>query len=182
MNLKLPRIYKLILSLAVVAGPFTWLVFTEDGKRRSDVFLMQVMGTPSFNIGYDRLNAEVTEADIAAQFPKVDFQCGDQVTGFGERVCIAEIAAFNGMPARSAALFYAAGTLNALQLDYRARYHETLVTGLRNGLGAPLAPVGSGVLVWNLDDGVVMLSSNQPEHEKDAALLWLTPALAAVRQ
>ncbi|MGB5834626.1 MAG: hypothetical protein WBG92_21930, partial [Thiohalocapsa sp.] len=154
MNLKLPRAYKLILSLALIAGPFTWLMFTEDGKRRSDLFILHVFGAPSFNIAYDRLNPDVTEADIHEQFPKVEFKCIDQKTGFGERVCVAEIASFNGMPARSAALFYDDDTLNALQLDYRARYHETLVTGLRNGLGAPLEPVGGGVLVWTLDDGV----------------------------
>jgi hypothetical protein len=181
MNLKLPRTYKLILSLALVAGPFTWLMFTEDGKRRSDLFLLHVMGAPSFNIAYDRLNSEVTEADLRAQFPKVELQCSDRATGFGSRICVAEIASFNSMPARSAALFFDGDRLTALQLDYRLRYHDTLVTGLRNGLGAPLEPVGAGVLVWKLDDGVVMLSAKPPEKEADAALLWLTPALAAAR-
>jgi hypothetical protein len=182
MNLKLPRSYKLILSLALIAGPFTWLMFTEDGKRRSDLFILHLMGAPSFNIAYDRLNSTVTEADIVEQFPKVTFQCGDQATPFGARVCAAEIASFNGLPARRATLFYDEGTLNAMQLDYRARYHDTLATSLRTGLGEPLMPVGEGVLLWRLDDGVVMLSANQPENDKDAALLWLTPALAAMRQ
>lgn len=182
MNLKLPRTYKLILSLALIIGPFTWLMFTEDGKRRSDLFLLHLFGAPSFNIAYDRLSPEVTEADIVSQFPKVAFECADQGTGLGDRLCVAEIASFNGMPARTAVLFYGGGTLNALQLDYRARYHDTLVTGLRNGLGAPLEPVGAGVLVWKLEDGVVMLSARQPEDERDAALMWLTPELAAARQ
>jgi hypothetical protein len=182
MNLKLPRSYKLILSLALIAGPFTWLMFTEDGKRRSDLFILHLMGAPSFNIAYDRLNSTVTEADIVEQFPKVTFQCGDQATPFGARVCATEIASFNGLPARRATLFYDEGTLDAMQLDYRARYHDTLAASLRTGLGEPLMPVGEGVLLWRLDDGVVMLSANQPENDKDAALLWLTPALAAMRQ
>ncbi|MGB5733168.1 MAG: hypothetical protein WBM40_01835 [Thiohalocapsa sp.] len=182
MNLKLPRAYKLILSLALIAGPFTWLMFTEDGQRRSDLFILHVLGAPGFNIAYDRLNSTVTEADINGQFPKVVFQCSDQVTPFGSRICAAEIASFNGLPARQATLFYDQGTLQALQLDYRARYHDILVTSLRTGLGAPLTPVGEGVLLWRLDDGVVMLAAKQPENEADAALLWLTPALAAMRQ
>lgn len=182
MNLKLPRGYKLILSLALIAGPFTWLMFTEDGQRRSDLFILHALGAPGFNIGYDRLNSAVTEADINAQFPKVEFQCAEQATPFGRRVCAAEIASFNGLPARKATLFYGDGTLNALQLDYRARYHDMLAGSLRTGLGAPLTPVGEGVLLWRLDDGVVMLSAEQPENEADAALLWLTPALAALRQ
>ncbi|ESQ14778.1 MAG TPA: hypothetical protein DDY14_02760 [Chromatiaceae bacterium] len=182
MNLKLPRIYKLLLSLALIIGPFTWLMFTEDGRRRSDLFILHLLGAPSFNIGYDRLHAGVTETDISTQFPRVDFQCDDRSTHFGARVCAAKIASFNGLPARAAMLFYQGGTLNALQLDYRMRYHKTLVNSLRNGLGAPLAPVGGSALVWNLDQGVVMLSSEQPERESDAALVWLTPTLAASRQ
>jgi len=181
MNLKIPRLYKLFLSLALVIGPFSWLVFTEDGQRRSDLFLLHIMGTPGFNIAYDRLSSEVTEADLRAQFPKVELQCSDRATGFGGRLCVAEIASFNGMPARSTALFFDGEKLTALQLNYRLRYHDTLVAGLRNGLGAPLEPVGAGVLVWKLDDGVVMLSAQPPEQEADAALLWLTPALARAR-
>lgn len=182
MNLKLPRTYKLILSLALIIGPFTWLMFTEDGKRRSDLFLLHLFGAPSFNIAYDRLDPAVTEVDIASQFPKVAFQCTDRETVFGDRLCVAEIASFNGMPARSATLFYGEGTLNALQLAYRTRYHDTLMTGLRNGLGAPLEPVGVEVLLWKLDGGVVMLSSRQPKDEKDAALMWLKPELARARE
>lgn len=179
MNLRLPRSYKLILSLALVAGPFGWLMFTEDGRRRSDLVILHLLGAPSFDIAYDRLTGAVTQTDIAEQFPKLELECRERRTAFGERVCSAEIASFNGLPAREARLYYVGERLTALRLNYRSRYHDTLVAGLRNGLGAPLAPVDSGVLIWELDDGVVMLAAERPTDEADAALLWLTPRLAA---
>lgn len=178
MNLKLPRTYKLVLSLALVAGPFVWLTLTEDGKRRSDLFVLHLFGAPSFNIAYDRLNSGVTEADIEAQFPRVEFQCSERETRFGRRVCSAAIASFNGLPARAATLYYRGDRLTALQLNYRVRYHEMLATALRGRLGEPLEATG-GALLWRLEDGVILLSAKQPEQAKDAALMWLTPRLAA---
>ncbi len=178
MNLKIPRSYKLILSLALIAGPFGWLVFTEDGQRRSDLFLLHVLGNPSFNIAYDRLNNTVTQADIEKLFPKVEFSCAARETPFGDQVCIAKIASFNGLPADSAGLYYNDNALAALRLDYRKRYHELLTTSLRNGLGEPMQPVAADVLLWRLDDGVIMLSAKQPETQADAALMWLSPQMA----
>ncbi|KAA6184194.1 hypothetical protein F2Q65_13460 [Thiohalocapsa marina] len=178
MNLKIPRSYKLILSLALVAGPFTWLVLTEDGQRRSDLFLLQVTGHPSFNIAYDHLNQHVTQSDFETLFPKVRFQCEARETAFGERVCAAEIASFNGMPARTVRLYYRGDLLTSMHLNYRERYHELLEASLRNGLGDPLQPVGAGVLLWRLPEGVVMLAAAPPETPGDAALLWLSPGMA----
>lgn len=181
MKLKLPRTYKLLLALAVVAGPFTWLMFTQDGQRRSDLFLLHVMGSPSFNIAYDRLTPEVREADIAALFPKVDFDCRDAPARFGERVCSAGIASFNGLPAREARLFYTDGLLTAMQLFYRERYHGMLAESLRNGLGEPMASDGGGALAWQLEGGIVLLSERPPERPADAVLLWLSPQVATLR-
>jgi len=182
MKLKLPRTYKLVLSLALVAGPFTWLMFTQDGQRRSDLFLLHVMGSPSFNIAYDRLTPQVREADIAAQFPKLEFDCRDASGAFGERVCAAEIASFNGLPAREARLFYTDDLLSAVQLYYRERYHGMLEESLRTGLGEPLrGDGGGGALAWQLEGGVVLLSGQPPEYPPDAVLLWLSPAVATLR-
>jgi len=178
MNLKLPRSYKLLLSLALVAGPFIWLVMTEDGQRRSDLFVLHLLGQPSFNVAFQHLSDAVTEADIAREFPQVAFQCEDRATTFGNRVCVAQIASINELPARYARFDYADGHLSAARLDYRARYHDLLVASLRNGLGEPLAPVGSDVLIWRLKGGVLMLAAKRPQNPKDAAMMWLSPEVA----
>jgi hypothetical protein len=181
MRFKLPRAYKLLLALAVVAGPFYWLVFTEDGRRRSDLFVLHILGKPSFNIAYDRLSAAVTEADIESQFPKVDFACAERASALGERVCAAEIASFNGLPARRALLHFGGGRLTALRLDYRPHYHALLAGSLHDGLGSPTEEAGGSTLRWETQGGAIVLPAQAPEKPADAMLMWLSPALTGRR-
>ncbi|MBK1633858.1 hypothetical protein CKO31_24630 [Thiohalocapsa halophila] len=177
MRFKLPRTYKLLLALAVVVGPFYWLMFTEDGRRRSDLFLLHVLGKPGFNIAYDRLSGAVTRADIEEQFPKIDFQCAERQSALGDKVCGAEIASFNGLPARRALLHYGAGRLTALRLDYRPQYHRLLAQSLRNGLGEPTQEAGGSTLRWRAEGGTIVLPAKPPETDANAALMWVAPAL-----
>jgi hypothetical protein len=181
MRFKLPKTYKLLLALAVVIAPFYWLMFTDDGQRRSDLVILHILGKPSFNIAYDRLTGTVTEADIAKQFPKVDFQCLDRPSALGERVCAAEIASFNGLPARRALVHYGAGRLTALRLDYRPRYYGLLVESLRTGLGEPAYEAGGSTLRWQTDGGTIVMPATAPDQPADAALMWLSPALTGDR-
>ncbi len=177
MRFQLPRTYKLLLALAVVIGPFYWLMFTEDGRRRSDLFIMHILGKPSFNIAYDRLSGAVTHADIEAQFPKVSFRCAERRSALGDEVCGTEIAAFNGLPAQRALLHYGAGRLTALRLDYRRQYHAMLLASLRSGLGEPREEAGGSTLRWQVDGGTVVLPAAAPKTDADAVLMWLAPAL-----
>ncbi|MBK1647781.1 hypothetical protein CKO36_04020 [Rhabdochromatium marinum] len=165
-----------MLSLALVIGPISWLMFTEDGKRRSDLVLLHILGDPSFNIAYDRLTPGVSEALIREQFPKVEFQCEALRTALGDRLCAAEIASFNGLPARSAQLYFADEHLRMLQLGYRLRYHATLEQSLREGLGTPReeSTGQQPVLIWTTEaGGQIMLPAESPRAPADAALIWL---------
>lgn len=176
MKPKLPRSYKLLLSLALVIGPITWLMFTEDGKRRSDLVLLHVLGDPSFNIAYDKLTPAVTEALIREQFPKVGLDCQALEAALGDRVCVAKIASFNGLPARSAQLYFAGDRLRMLQLGYRLKYHEMLERSLRDGLGTPReeSTGQAPVLIWpTASGGQIMLPAEPPARRADAALIWL---------
>ena len=176
MKAKLPSSYKLLLSLALVIGPITWLMFTDDGRRRSDLVLLHILGDPSFNIAYDKLTPGVTEEMIRAQFPKVDFDCQALATSFGDRLCAAKIASFNGLPARSAQLYFAGDQLRMLQLGYRLKYHDMLEQSLRGGLGKPReeSTGQAPVLIWLTDfGGQIMMPAAQPEARADAALIWL---------
>lgn len=175
MKLQLPSSYKLVLSLAVVIGPIIWLMFTEDGKRRSDLVLLHLLGDPSFDIAYEKLSPAVTEALIGEQFPKVDFQCQTITSNLGDRLCAAEIASFNALPARAAQLTYAGQQLRVLQLNYRLAYHDLLTHQLRDSLGAPReqSTAQRPVLIWSLEGGQLMLPAAPPEHPGDAALIWL---------
>lgn len=175
MKFQLPSSYKLLLSLALVIGPITWLMFTEDGKRRSDLVLLHVLGNPSFNIAYEKLSPAVTEGLIREQFPKVEWQCQALHSTLGDRLCAAEIASFNGLPARSAQMYFAGQGLTMLQLGYRLRYHAILERALRDGLGRPReeSTGRQPVLIWPTENGQIMLPAEAPETRTDAALIWL---------
>lgn len=174
MNLKLPRSYKLALSLTLVLAPFSWLMFTEDGKRRSDLFVLALTGAKPFNIAYDKLTPTVTEAVLREQFPQVEFECAAVVSSLGDRLCAARIASFNGLPARTARMYSHGGFLRVLELGYRVPYHGMLARSLHSGLGEPreestgVAPVW----VWSLPGGEIMLPVEPPRRDADAALIW----------
>ena len=174
MNLKLPKTYKLVLALAVVAGPFIWLVLTADGQRRSDLFLLHLMGHQPFNIALERLGPGVGLPAIEKQFPRVSFDCRDAASTLGERVCAADIGSFNGIPARSARLWLAGDSLRAVRLDYRRRYHDLLSESLTQSFGEPKLQAAGGRAInsWELSDGVLLLPTTV-EKDDDAALMWL---------
>lgn len=106
MNLKLPKSYKLFLAICVVAGPIIWLVLTEDGKRRSDLFLLHVLGHQPFNLAVENLRPGLDEEFLLGQFSRVDFACDDGRHALGERRCAARIGSFNGIPARRVELYW----------------------------------------------------------------------------
>lgn len=173
---RLPRAYKLALALAVVIGPFWWLMFTADGQRRSDLFLLNLMGRHGFNVAFERLDDRVTEADLRAQFPRADLACGGAPSPFGDRACIAEIASYNGVPARTATAFLAGEQLRALRLDYQPRYHPLLAAELRRQHGEPAEQSNSArpVLRWLLPGGELLLPAEAVVSRDDAALIWLS--------
>lgn len=174
MNLKLPKTYTLILALCVVAGPFIWLVLTEDGKRRSDLFLLQLFGHPSFNLAVANLRPGLDEAFLLGQFPRVAFTCAEVSTAPGRRHCEAQIGSFNGIPARQAQLDWNNGALVAVRIDYRGRWHEALITELTMQLGAPRRDlVGERtILAWRLEDGM-LLAPEQLIDAEPPVLVWI---------
>jgi hypothetical protein len=180
MNLKLPKSYKLLLALCVVAGPFIWLVLTEDGKRRSDLFLLHLLGHQPFNLAVENLRPGLDEDFLLGKFARIEFDCSDGRFALGGRRCAAKIGSFNGVPARRAELYWdAAGDaaeLNALRLDYRERWHELLIEELTKRYGQPRRDIAGErtVLAWRFDAGVLLIPQALSDDE--------TPTLMWVRQ
>ena len=174
MNLKLPKTYKLLLAICVVAGPFIWLVLTEDGKRRSDLFLLHLLGHQPFNLAVQNLRPDLEEEPLLAQFTRVDFVCSDGRYSFGDRLCAAKVGSFNGIPARAVELYWNSGALNAVRLDYRRRWHEALVEDLTMRYGQPRRDIVGErtVLAWRLDGGMVLLPQTVIEGE-EPAMMWV---------
>lgn len=173
---RLPRAYKLALALAVVVGPFYWLMFTPDGQRRSDLFLLNLTGRDGFNVAFERLDDRITEADLRAQFPRAELACGLAPSTFGDRACVAEIASYNGVPARIATVYLQGDELRVLRLDYQPRYHDLLRAELLRQHGEPAeqSTTAQPVMRWQPPGGVLLLPAEEVDARRDASLIWLS--------
>jgi hypothetical protein len=161
-------------------GPIYWLVFTLDGQRRTDLVVLQLLGQDELDLAIERLHSGLTESGFRKLFPGLDLACNDGASPFGDRLCVAEVGAFNAVPARAFTLFLRGDQLRAAKLDYRHSYHETLKQQLTRRLGSPAsrAPAGqvpvAAPIAWKLDDGLLLLPPRGPESDQDAALIWLS--------
>lgn len=187
MNLQLNPFYKRFLLLTMVLGPIIWLMFTADGQRRTDLALLYLFGKGELDLAVERLHAEMTEARFRELFPSLGLVCDEGANPFGDRLCTAEIGAFNAIPARAFTLFLQGDRLRAAKLTYRRAYHATLERQLTRRLGRPnrwsqpgFSVIVAGPLAWQVDDGFLLLSAEEPEADADAALMWLSET--AVRQ
>lgn len=181
MNLRLNPLYKKLLLLAIVLGPIYWLVFTDDGQRRTDVVMLYVFGDGAeLNLAIEKLHANMTEAQFRGLFPDVALQCDDGANPFGDRLCTAPVDAFSGIPSRAFTLFLSGDYLRAAKLNYRSAYHENLVRDLTRRVGTPVPQslhgpeVIEGPLSWVVSDGLLLMPSQEPATEADAALMWLS--------
>ena len=186
-DLKIPRLYKTLFMLALVFGPFYWLAFTEDGQRRTDLALMFLLGKPELNAALDSFTSALTEAQIRETFPKLVFQCADGANPFGDRLCAAEIGAFNGMPASSVTLFLVGDGLRAVKVSYRRIYHplvrdwvERRVGGVDDARASEEGDeTGDGVATWTVPDGLLIMRDGELAREDDPVLFWLSRAALA---
>jgi hypothetical protein len=174
MNLKLPKTYKLILAICVVAGPFIWLVLTEDGKRRSDLFLLHLLGHQPFNLAVENLRPDLDEKPLLSQFSRVEFDCSDSHGALGDRRCEAQIGSFNGVPARAVEMYWNEGQLNAVRIDYRRRWHQGLIEDLTTRYGRPRRDIVGErtVFAWRFDGGMLLVPKTLGEGE-EPVLMWI---------
>ena len=180
MNLKLPSFYKRILAFFVVIGPIFWLVFTEDGQRRTDSVVLTLWGEDEIALNLKALDNQVTESEFKQVFPELEWQCKDEISPFGNRLCASRIGIFNDIPAHYITVFFHDQWINGVKIGYRRNYHNQLKQQLWQQFGAPatngdqpqaIQEMGS-VLRWTSDRGNVILKENLQEQE-EAALLWL---------
>ena len=171
-------IHKLYLRLLVVVlllSPVLWLTLSDEGQRTADLLLLKFSGDPDIALDFDALSTTATEAGLRKGIPGAEFDCKDQRSDFGTRICYAPIASFNGNPARYVTFFFGPGGLRAAKVAYRHAYHDRIVQQLGATLGRPARPAGAdgGVLQWTAAGGVVVLSEKEPADSRSAALMWL---------
>jgi hypothetical protein len=178
MNLRLHPLYKKLLILAIVLGPIVWLMFTQDGRRRTDLVVLYLFGKQSLNLAIENLRGNMTEAEFRALFPDLEMGCADAANPFGDRVCVAEIGSFSAIPSRGFTLYLAGEALRAAKVDYRPAYHDTLASQLTGRLGRRGEPtqVQGDAMSWQVSDGLLLMPAEAPEAETEAALMWLSAA------
>ena len=184
MTYRLPLIYKKLLILCVVFGPILWLMFTEDGQRRTDTLVLWLFGEEEISMDLAALSNQYTEQELDKVYAQLKWHCQDHVDAYGERHCVARIGIFNGIPARYLTVFYRDGRLTAVKLQYRAHNHDQLQSQLLTLLGEPKQPVQTNtedpdqVLQWRTHFGLVLMK--QALHGNDEpALLWLSSGLVS---
>jgi hypothetical protein len=180
MNLRLHPLYKKLLLLFIVLGPIVWLMFTEDGRRRTDLVMLFLFGKQELNLAVENLRGSMTEADFRARFPHLDLDCAEAANAFGDRLCTADVGSFNAVPSRGFTLYLKGKALRAAKVSYRSPYHDTLLGQLTRRLGtAPERdPLRGNAISWQVADGLLLMPAREPESDGEAALMWLSAAAA----
>lgn len=169
---KIPGFYKTLIALIVVIGPITWLTFTEDGRRRTDLMVLGFQDAPMVEMRLDTLGSAATEEKVREFLPEVNWQCKNQRTAFGERNCITPLGAFNDTPAHYLVMYFEADALQAMKVVYRGNYHDHLKGLLLQMLGQPKAD--AGVLQWTTDRGMVMIQTRLQDNAEEPTLIWMS--------
>ncbi|MGD8589892.1 MAG: hypothetical protein PVG22_13785 [Chromatiales bacterium] len=184
MKYRLPLIYKHLLILSVVLGPILWLMFSEDGQRRTDTMVLWLFGEEEISMDLRALSGQYTEQEMARVYAKLNWYCSDLEGIYGNRHCVARIGIFNMIPARYLTAFYRDGRLTALKLHYRAHNHGQLQSLLLYQLGDPdpstVSPGGEQgqVLQWRTHHGLVLMKKELID-EEEPALFWLSSDLVS---
>jgi hypothetical protein len=173
------QIFTRILLLGLFFGPLTWLLASDEGQRVSDVFLLKLSGSPGVEMDVRQLAPAINEAELKSRFPKVNFQCADKQTDFGERLCYTPLAAFNGAPSQYMSAFFRGDHLMAVKIAYQRSYHDYIYENLSRELGAANRdrmaglPDNSGAQQWQVGRGWLVLPGVGLKEDAEPALFWL---------
>jgi len=170
---RIPRFYKTLLALTVVVGPITWLMLTDDGRRRADLMVLAFTDDPMVEMRLAPLTSAFTEAQVREFMPdEVKWQCSNSRSGFGERSCVTPIASFNDTPAHYLVMYFQEDALQAMKMVYRDDYHGYLTELLTQMLDEPRSD--DGVLRWKTDHGLVLLPKTLADDREEPSMLWLS--------
>lgn len=180
MNLKLPPLYKRLLAFLIVIGPIYWLIFTEDGQRRTDSVVLFLWGEDEIKFNLEALDDRFTESELREVYPDIEWKCQDVDNDFGNRLCAARIGVYNGIPAHYIAIFFHDQWINGVKIGYRRNYHNQMIQQLLQQLGEPVKEnadasdqsIANTILRWDTSRGNVILKQLLNEAE-EPVLLWL---------
>jgi hypothetical protein len=170
----LTRLYVVV----ILAVPLFWLILTDEGRRYTDLAILQVKGGESMDIQLKALHSALSERRLQEQLPDTPFNCGEQTTPFGDRLCQVQLASFNRLPARFAIAYFANNQLQAMKIGYQRPYHSQLLHHLFVTLGAPgredhlTAPGAPGLYRWTVGDGELVALDENSLEGNEPSILW----------
>lgn len=168
--------HKRFFLVLIVVAPIYWLVFTEDGRRRSDTVILWLFGGDPIHINFQEISKQYSKQEWMKVFQDVDWQCSEQASGFGESLCYSEISSYNGIPANYISVFFKDSHVNAVKLVYRNQYHQQLGQDLLQQLGTPIDrkhESADNMLQWTTEHGSVMIKTEITPDE-EASLIWIS--------
>lgn len=169
------KLYKKLVMLLIVVGPFWWLVFTEDGQRRADTMMISLFGKATIDFNLQALDSGFSEAELKQVFPDISWQCENTSSPLGDALCHSKIGAFNGIPAKYLTIFFTSSHVSALKLNYTAYYHGELYEQLKSQMGRPQQSkdaTSEATLQWHTEGGTIIVKQQLLKGE-EPALLWL---------
>lgn len=180
-TLSINKLYKTLLLILIVVGPIYWLMFTTDGKRRTDTMVLWLFSGESIELNFDVLDRDFSEQDWKTVYPEVEWQCKGSQSASGSRVCISEIASYNGIPSSYLSVFFDdQSATREVKLVYRNQYHSDIGEDLMHQLGSP--PSGAiadpsitdseRILQWKTSGGRVLIKQKL-QRDEEPVLLWL---------
>lgn len=176
MSYRVNPLYKKLLLLVLVFGPVVWLMFTADGKRRTDLVVLYLFGKQELNLAIENLHSGMTEREFRGLFPELELSCTDAPSSFGDRMCSAEVGSFSAIPTRAFTLFLVGDGLRAAKVNYRRAYHGMLRDQIDGRLGqrAERSDENPNAVSWMVSDGMLLMPAAEPDSDAEAALLWLS--------
>jgi len=169
------KLYKTLIFIGMVVGPIYWLMFTDDGTRRTDTMVLWLAGGQLIDLNFKALDSHFKPADWKRVYPDADWQCKETRSSLGDSLCYAEIASYNGIPSNYLSVFFYNEITTAVKLAYRDQYHNEIGRDLVEQLGKPSVknqPDNSSILQWETDSGLILLKKTLKRGE-DATLIWI---------
>jgi hypothetical protein len=175
---------RILLLLAVLALLSAWIAFT-DGGRILRYRAARIVGLqhPAIELDYGAIDAALTERDVLAQFPDLDWRCMKDKR-IGDRACDIEVSSINGIPATSVIYFFERGRLKLVRAAYEAKQFPRLEASLdgmypraRNMptvVGPELSTVGPGMrqLAGWKAGGELLVTDEVPTRFGEIVLIW----------
>ncbi len=172
--------FKAFLITIILAAPAFWMVFVTDGQRFADITILKIKGGDVMDIHLKALSSFITEDDLKKQLPDVSFNCAAQPNPFGDYICQATIASFNGVPGRYGIYYFKQKYLSAFKLGYQGRYHQVMLDYIRGELGNAdkepneTIPTSMDVYHWRVNNGQLVALKENAIKNQEPAIIWTT--------